>query len=580
MNETDKTAISEKDTTKKPSLISFLKNFRGLIFVVIALSFVVNGLTLVLPRINSRAIDSLASQTYNRDDFLLILAVVATLTLVLGLLQTIIGNITAEKIAAELRRQVIEKVSRQTFNYVNQVTTARLLTNLTVDVDAVKNFINQGLVIAFAAVVQLVGSAILLLTINWKLAIPVLISIPILVVAFGFIFKNIQKYFSMAQVVIDKLNRVINESIVGSALVRVLRAQRSENIKFQAASQEAKVIGEKIITGFAGLVPIINIVVNASFLVVLGYGGLQIIDQTLSAGDFAAFFSYIFIFIGPVILIGFLASSVQRAFVTYTRIKEVIDAEEPKNLGTIRKELKGEIELKKVSLTIGAKSILDDISFKIKAKTRVGIIGPTAAGKTQIFYLITGLIASTSGEIDLDGTPVNKYDADSLYSQVGMVFQDSMIFNSSIRDNVGFRGEVPEEQIWKAIETAELKTFVESLPEKLDTLISERGASLSGGQKQRLTLARALALNPKVLLLDDFTARVDINTERKILDNLSKNYPNITIIAITQKIESVKDFDNVILIMEGELIATGTHTEMLAKSLEYQQIFNSQRQAA
>jgi len=580
MNETDKTAISEKDTTKKPSLISFLKNFRGLIFVVIALSFVVNGLTLVLPRINSRAIDSLASQTYNRDDFLLILAVVATLTLVLGLLQTIIGNITAEKIAAELRRQVIEKVSRQTFNYVNQVTTARLLTNLTVDVDAVKNFINQGLVIAFAAVVQLVGSAILLLTINWKLAIPVLISIPILVVAFGFIFKNIQKYFSMAQVVIDKLNRVINESIVGSALVRVLRAQRSENIKFQAASQEAKVIGEKIITGFAGLVPIINIVVNASFLVVLGYGGLQIIDQTLSAGDFAAFFSYIFIFIGPVILIGFLASSVQRAFVTYTRIKEVIDAEEPKNLGTIRKELKGEIELKKVSLTIGAKSILDDISFKIKAKTRVGIIGPTAAGKTQIFYLITGLIAPTSGEIDLDGTPVNKYDADSLYSQVGMVFQDSMIFNSSIRDNVGFRGEVPEEQIWKAIETAELKTFVESLPEKLDTLISERGASLSGGQKQRLTLARALALNPKVLLLDDFTARVDINTERKILDNLSKNYPNITIIAITQKIESVKDFDNVILIMEGELIATGTHTEMLAKSLEYQQIFNSQRQAA
>ncbi len=580
MNETDKTAISEKDTTKKPSLISFLKNFRGLIFVVIALSFVVNGLTLVLPRINSRAIDSLASQTYNRDDFLLILAVVATLTLVLGLLQTIIGNITAEKIAAELRRQVIEKVSRQTFNYVNQVTTARLLTNLTVDVDAVKNFINQGLVIAFAAVVQLVGSAILLLTINWKLAIPVLISIPILVVAFGFIFKNIQKYFSMAQVVIDKLNRVINESIVGSALVRVLRAQRSENIKFQAASQEAKGIGEKIITGFAGLVPIINIVVNASFLVVLGYGGLQIIDQTLSAGDFAAFFSYIFIFIGPVILIGFLASSVQRAFVTYTRIKEVIDAEEPKNLGTIRKELKGEIELKKVSLTIGAKSILDDISFKIKAKTRVGIIGPTAAGKTQIFYLITGLIAPTSGEIDLDGTPVNKYDADSLYSQVGMVFQDSMIFNSSIRDNVGFRGEVPEEQIWKAIETAELKTFVESLPEKLDTLISERGASLSGGQKQRLTLARALALNPKVLLLDDFTARVDINTERKILDNLSKNYPNITIIAITQKIESVKDFDNVILIMEGELIATGTHTEMLAKSLEYQQIFNSQRQAA
>jgi ATP-binding cassette, subfamily B, bacterial len=158
-----------------------------------------------------------------------------------------------------------------------------------------------------------------------------------------------------------------------------------------------------------------------------------------------------------------------------------------------------------------------------------------------------------------------------------MVFQDSIIFNTTLRNNIAFRSKIGDEQIWKAIETAELKDFVNSMPDKLDTLISERGASLSGGQKQRLTLARALALEPKILLLDDFTARVDINTERKILQNLDKNYPGITIIAITQKIDSIKEFDNIILVMEGELIAQGKHQELLEKSLEYNQIFNSQK---
>lgn len=531
-----------------------------------------------MPRVNSRAIDALRDQTYNRDDFLLLFGGMATLILVLGLLQIVISSITAEKLAAELRRQIVEKISRQTFTYVNNVSTAKLLTNLTADVDSVKNFINQGLVIAFAAVVQLIGSGILLLSINWQLAIPILLTIPVLGFAFGAIFSSIGKYFVQAQSVIDKLNRVINESIVGSALIRVLNARKFETQKFQVVNTEAQEIGIKIVTGFASLIPIINVVVSASFLIVLGYGGVQVIDATLSAGDFAAFFSYIFIFISPIILIGFLASEVQRAFVTYGRIREVIDAAELKSTGTIEKVIDGNISLNDVSLKIGEKEILKNISFDIKAGSRVAIIGPTAAGKTQLFYLITGLATTTSGEISVDGTKITDYDTNNLYSQIGMVFQDSMIFNTSIRDNIAFRSEVPEEVLWRAIETAELKEFVESLPQKLDTMISERGSSLSGGQRQRLTLARALALNPKVLLLDDFTARVDINTEKKILENLRKNYPEITVVSITQKVSSVKDFDNVILVMEGELLAQGTHAELLEKSIEYKLIFNSQQQ--
>lgn len=567
----------KQNEPKKPSLLSFLKNYKLLVATVVTLSLVVNGLGLLLPQITSKAIDALQDQTYNREDYLLLFGGLSTIILIFGLIQSVIGNITAEKIAQELRRQVIEKISRQSFTYINNVSTSKLLTNLTADTDAVKQFINQGLVIAFAAVVQLIGSIILLLSINWKLAIPVLLTIPILLFSFGAIFSAIEKYFKKGQEVIDKLNRVINESIVGSALIRVLNAKKFEQDKFAVVNEESKFIGVKIVTGFAGLIPVISVVVSLAFLIVLGYGGVQIIDGTLTAGEFSAFFSYIYIFINPIFILGFLASTIGRAFTTYQRLMEVIDAEEPEVSGTLKKDIKGDIKLNKVTLDLANKRILDNINFEIKNKTRVGIIGPTAAGKTQIFYLITGLINPNEGEILIDGNKISEYEANNLYSQMGMVFQDSIVFNTTIRENIAFRGTISEEQLWKAIETAELKDFVESLPEKLETVVSERGVSLSGGQKQRLTLARALALNPKILLLDDFTARVDVNTEKKIFDNLKKNYPEITIIAITQKINSIKDFDNIILVMEGELIATGKHEELLKKSLEYNQIYNSQK---
>lgn len=563
---------------KQETLVSFLKDFKLLIFAVVLLSLIVNVLTLILPRINARVIDSLQNLTYNKDEALMLFGVITTVILILTLVQNVLSSITAEKIAAELRKQLVNKISRQSFSYVNQVTTSKLLTNLTADVDAVKQFINQGIVFAFAAVVQLIGSIILLLSINWRLAIPILLTIPVLGVAFMFIFGRLEKYFAQAQEVIDKLNRVINETIVGSALVRVLNGHKFEDAKFLVSNNEARDIGTKIVNGFAGLIPIINVVVNVSFLVVLGYGGIQVIEGGLSAGDFSAFFSYIFIFIFPIVMLGFIAGSIGRAFATYTRLREVLDAEEPKPNGDLKSEIKGSVELKAVTLDIDNKRILEDINLTVKPQTRVGIIGPTAAGKTQIFYLITGLIQPNSGEILVDGKPISEYDSNSLYSQMGMVFQDSIIFNTTLRENIAFRsGEVSDEEIWKAIETAELKDFVDTLPNGLDEKISERGTSLSGGQKQRLTLARALALNPKILLLDDFTARVDINTEKKIFQNLANNYPEITIIAITQKIKSIEEFDNVVLVMEGELVASGTHAELLKNSLEYQQIYKSQQ---
>jgi ATP-binding cassette subfamily B protein len=193
-----------------------------------------------------------------------------------------------------------------------------------------------------------------------------------------------------------------------------------------------------------------------------------------------------------------------------------------------------------LSLKYGQKNVLDDLSFTIKAGTKTAIIGPTAAGKTQLLYALHGLLKPTDGEIYYDDVPLQYLDASQFHKHVGFVFQDSIMFNLSLRENIAFSNTVTDESLAKAIATAELSDFIDALPAKLDTLASERGVNLSGGQKQRIMLARALALNPRVLLLDDFTARVDTNTEQKIVANIEKKYPGLTLISVTQKIAPIE----------------------------------------
>jgi ATP-binding cassette subfamily B protein len=245
--------------------------------------------------------------------------------------------------------------------------------------------------------------------------------------------------------------------------------------------------------------------------------------------------------------------------------------------GTVTATLKGNIELKNVSIYYGEKPALKDISFKVDAGTRTAVIGPTAAGKTQLLYLLTTLIKPIEGSIFYDGIPITEYHQSTLLKQIGLVFQDSIIFNMSLRDNIAFNAEVTEKDLQKAINTAELNDFIRSLPHGLETIVSERGSSLSGGQKQRIMLARALSINPEILLLDDFTSRVDALTEQKISENVKENYPDLTMVSVTQKISGVKDYDQIILLMEGELVAKGRHEYLMNNCAEYVQIFNSQK---
>ena len=532
---------------------------------------------MLLPKITANGIDTFEAGIFNARRFILMVSSVSLAVFIFSYLQSVVGTYTAERVARDLRAQLASKISRLQFADVVEVTASKLLTNLTSDIDAVKVFISQAVANIVSSIFLIVGSGIIIILIDWKLALVVLAVIPVIAILFAVIFSRVRKLFIKTREVVDWLNKIINESIFGSALIRVLNSQKVEYEKFVTANLEAKSIGMSILKLFATMLPLISFISNLALIAILLLGGHFVMQNEMTLGNLSAFINYLAIFIFPIILIGFMSNAIASASAAYQRVGEVLARSEKEEQGIIDTTLYGEIALSNVSLRFGEKIPLKNISLNINAGSKTAIIGPTAAGKTQLLYLLTGLISASEGVIFYDGENINKYCRDALHRQIGFVFQDSIIFNISIRENIAFNTKVTEENLQKAILASELNDFIKTLPGGLESVVSERGGNLSGGQKQRMMLARALALNPKILLLDDFTARVDSTTEAKILANIEKEYPGITIVSVTQKICAIENYDQIILLMEGEILARGKHNELLVSSPEYAQIYNSQR---
>lgn len=570
-------ATKKIEQSTNGSLFGLLRPYLWWIAGLALLTISANALNLAIPKIISSTIDSYTKGGFVLENVIIELVLVISFIFIFTYLQSIVQTYTSERVARNLRTELAARISVQQNEYIQRITPSKLLTNLTSDVDAIKNFVAQAIASIISSVFLIVGASVLLLLIDWKLAIAVLVVMPIIGTTFYIVFGQVRKLFRRQQEAIDWLNKVINESILGSALVRLLNSQQSEYEKFLAANTEAKNIGLGILRLFATLIPVITFSTNIAILIILSLGGHFVINGDMTLGNFTAFNSYLAILIFPIIIIGFMSNVIAQASASYQRIYEVIKAEPKEDTGKLRADLRGDVEAKNVTVTFGEKTVLKDVSFKVRAGTKTAIIGPTAAGKTQLIYLLTGLLEPTSGIIEYDGKNIDIYDKQRFHEQVGFVFQDSILFNLTLRENIAFSNTTKDQYLDKAIETAELKDFIDNLPGKLDTIVSERGTSLSGGQKQRIMLARALALNPKVLLLDDFTARVDANTEQKILENVQKNYPGITLISVTQKIAPIENYEQIILLMEGEILATGTHKELMHTSPEYVQIYDSQK---
>ncbi|MEP7351755.1 MAG: ABC transporter ATP-binding protein [Acidobacteriota bacterium] len=560
-----------------PGLFLLLKPYAGLVVALLILTIAANALNLLVPKLISRAIDSFSQQSFVLSSVMVQFSLVGLFVFLLSYLQSIVQTYASEKVARDLRTKLAGKIATQSYAFVESITPSKLLTNLTSDVDAVKLFVSQAIASIIASIFLIIGASILLVSINWRLGLGILVIIPIIGGTFFFALGKVRKLFKKAQEAIDVLNRVINESILGSALIRLLYSQHIEYNKFIAANGEARDIGLGILRVMAALIPVITLATNLATVVILGLGGHFVILGSMSLGDFTAFNTYLSILVFPIIMLGFMSNVIAQATASFQRLDAILNAEPEPESGTIDAPLRGDLTVENICLSFEDKQVLKDVSFEAKAGQSIAIIGPTAAGKTQLLYLLIGLLKPSSGSVKYDGHPIEAFKKENLHRQVGLVFQDSILFNLTVRENIAFSPDTKSETIQKAIAAAELEEFIASLPDGLDAVVSERGTSLSGGQKQRVMLARALALNPKVLLLDDFTARVDTSTEQAILKNVHEQFPGITLISVTQKIASVENYDQIVLLMEGEVIAKGTHALLMETCPEYVQIYDSQR---
>lgn len=566
-----------KDKSLKPGIFSLLKPYSGIVSLLIIMALLGSAINMLIPKIIAQGIDAYSANRFDMKSVVIEFISAAAAIFVFSFFQNILQTYTSERVARDMRTRLSEKISRQSYAFVLKSNPSKLLTNLTSDIDSIKMFVSMAFVTIVSSVFVIIGTSVLLISINCKLALTVIAIVPVIGGAFFIVLRKVRVLFKKSRENIDSLNKIINESIMGSALIRVLNSQQPETMKFLETNLVSRNLGLSILRLFATLIPVIMFVSNLAVVTILALGGHFVIAGKMSLGNFAAFNSYIFLLIFPILMIGFMSNIIAQASASFQRLNDVLDAPESNENGDIVSDIKGNIQLKDVCLSYGDKPVLKNISFSVNAGSKTAIIGPTAAGKSQLLYLLTNLILPDSGSIEFDGVSIEKYTKDLFHSQIGFVFQDSVLFNMTLRENIAFNDKVTNESLERAIATAELTDFIDSLPEKLNTIVSERGTSLSGGQKQRIMLARALAINPKVLLLDDFTSRVDRQTENKILCNLENNYPDLTLISVTQKISPVRHFEQIILLMEGEIIAAGKHKDLKESSPEYAQIYSSQK---
>src|SRR6185437_8358048 len=370
----------------KPSLLALLKPYRGWVAILVALTIVANALNLLGPQLIAVAIDSYDAGHFNPALIVTEFALLAGTVFAFTYLQSVVQTYASERVARDLRRQVIGKIALHDYAFIQDVSPAKLLTNLTSDIDAVKMFVAQAIASIVSSLFLIVGAIVLLV-------------IPIIGGTFFFVLSRVRPLFRKSQEAIDWLNKVINESIIGAALVRLLNSRDTEFRKFVAANAEARDLGFKVIRLFSGLIPIITFSASLATLSILVFGGHLVIAGQLSLGNFTAFNSYLAILIFPIIIIGFMSNVMARAGASYARVAEVMSAPVSKSIGTIRSTIRGEIVVSDLTVKYGQKAALQGVSFVARAGSRTAVIGPTAAGKTQLLYAMTGLIRPASGQV-------------------------------------------------------------------------------------------------------------------------------------------------------------------------------------
>ncbi len=484
--------------------------------------------------------------------------------------------------AYDMRNALFARLERLSFSYHDKAQTGQLMTRITSDVENVRNFTGAGILQLLNAIVMLLGSATILLISNWRLASLALLMVPAIFAVFFVFLIRVGPRFRIVQQKLGNLNTILQENLAGVRVVKAFVREPYEHDRYFTGNDDLLQENLGIVRSSSLAFPLIFFISNLGTLAVIWFGGSQVISGSLSIGALVAFNSYLSFLLMPVFILGSTITSLTQSAASAKRVFEVVDAPiEVKDApdAITLPPLQGRVNFERVVFRYAGSETptLDDISFVAQPGQTVAILGRTGSGKSSIINLIPRFYDVTEGRVLVDGDDVRTVTLASLRSQIGIVLQETNLFSGTIRENIAYgRPDATQQEVEDAAQAAQAHSFIMSFPAGYDTLVGERGVGLSGGQKQRIAIARALILNPALLILDDSTSAVDAETEFQIQQALLHLMKNRTSFIIAQRISTVRNADLVLLIDGGKLVAQGTHEELQRTSGLYCELLESQ----
>ena len=570
-------------------LSKYLKGL-GWLCVASALGMIVEAMCeLALPSVANSVYEMVKTSTGDPADLKLKIGKIGLLMLIMaivgfcgGLMTMKTSSVASQKFSYRLRKAMYDKISSFSFKNIDTFSTSSLTTRLTNDVTMLQNTLMMGLRILVRAPALLIVSAIFAFSINAKLSMILLVLFPVMIVIIAVILKFGFPMFQKMQKKIDNINRVVQENLIGIRVVKAYVREDREKDKFHEASNDLAKQGSKASGLIITVMPIMMLLMNFVIIYIYYKGSIDASNKLMDVGQISVLANYIVQVLMNIMMVSMLMLQLTRAKACGDRVIEVLDTEidivNPENPFKPT-EPKGEVEFKNVSFGYNdGMDILTDVSFKAKAGSVVGIIGSTGCGKSSLVNLIPRLYDVSGGEILVDGVNVKDYDIEALRELIGVVLQKNVLFTGTIKENIKWgKQDATDEEIISACKAAQAHDFIMSQPDGYDTELSQGGLNLSGGQKQRLCIARAIIKQPKILILDDSTSAVDTATEAKIRECFYKELKDTTVLIIAQRISSVAQADEIIVLDDGKIDSVGNHEELMQTSEIYQEIYKTQQ---
>lgn len=561
---------------------SFLKKYRAKMILALILVTISTAMFIINPYISGLIVDRVIDK---REYYLLtpLIAILIGTTVIRSMIKYVylfIFETTSQKMLFQMRDYVYRRLLQQDFSFYNKNRTGELMSRQTGDMDAIRHFVAFVTYSVYEHSLLLIISVSMIFTVDYRLALCLIVLIPLTVFitmkqlrAIKPAFHNIRKHFS-------SLNTAVQENISGNRVVKAFAKEDFELEKFTKENDEYREAELHATAIWSRFVPIFEFLAHSSVFILYLVGSIMVIKGTITIGQMVTVSGYLWMINLPLRMCGWLANDFQR-FVTsveriYTTINEepmVKDPETPH----VTKRLQGKIEFRNVSYNCEDDVILKDINFKIAPGQTVGIIGATGSGKSTLMNLLCRFYDVTNGQVLVDDVDVKDYDLYSLRGNIGMAMQDVFLFSDTIEGNIAYgKPNCSFEEVQAVAKLANADEFIQQMPEGYDTIVGERGVGLSGGQKQRISLARALLKDPAIVILDDTTSAVDMETESHIQDALSSIANHHTVFLIAHRISSIKSADLILVLDEGMIKEAGTHEELINKQGYYYTVFHHQ----